>query len=76
MPEMIDMELARQHREEVLREVAPNRRAKALLAPVGEVPAGDQPWRGRRNGTSGVYSSFSVRPGKPVRGVVHHSRQP
>jgi hypothetical protein len=43
MPEMIDMELARQHREEVLREVAPNRRAKALLAPVGEVPAGDQP---------------------------------
>ena len=30
------MELARQHREEVLRGVAPNRRAKALLASVGE----------------------------------------
>jgi len=39
MREIMDMELARQHREEVLRGVAPNRRAKALLAPVGEVPA-------------------------------------
>ena len=35
MREMMDMELARQNREEVLREVATNRRAKALLATRG-----------------------------------------
>ena len=32
MREKMDMELARQNREEMLREVATNRRAKALLA--------------------------------------------
>ena len=32
MREMMDLELARQRREEVLREVATNRRAEALLA--------------------------------------------
>ena len=32
---MMEMELARQNREEVLREVATNRRARALLATRG-----------------------------------------
>ena len=35
MREMMEMELARQNREEVLREVATNRRASALLATRG-----------------------------------------
>jgi hypothetical protein len=35
MREMMHMELARQNREEMLREVATNRRAKALLATRG-----------------------------------------
>ena len=48
MREMMDLQLARQRREELLREAETHGRAEALRAARGRRVGRDQPWRGRR----------------------------
>jgi hypothetical protein len=59
MREMMDLQLARHRREELLREAETHGGPKRYGRLVGGGLVGDQPWRGRRRGTPGASSRSS-----------------